>query len=139
SATLQVSATVNAEGAYLNRAQVYGNEEDPDEDSNTAEALVVPVYPPRAEDDSPAGGLSHNVLTVSVLANDVEQTYAIDATSVEIIGQPQHGTVSIGTNGTIAYTSERGYVGTDQLTYRVKDAEGNWSNVATVTIVVAAN
>lgn len=139
SATLQITAAVNAEGAFLNRARAQGNEEDSDAGNNVAEVSVIPVQPPRAEDDSPTGGLSNKVLVISVLANDVAQTHAIDAASVEIVGQPQHGTVSMGTNGTIAYTSDRGYVGTDQLTYRVRDTEGNWSNVATVTIVVAAN
>ncbi len=138
SATLAVTATVNAEGEYLNTVRVQGNEEDPDADNNGAEASVAPVHPPRAEDDAPAG-LSNKALTIAVLDNDVELTHAIDAMSVEIVSQPQHGTVSIGANGTIVYTSDRGYVGTDQLTYRVRDTEGHWSNVATVTVAVAAN
>ena len=135
---LRITALVNTEGEYLNSAEVFGNEDDPDAVNNAGEASVTPVHPPQAIDDS-ATGNSNKALIISVLGNDTERTYPLDAASVEIVTQPQHGTLGIGPDGTITYTSERGYVGEDRFTYRVKDSEGHWSETAEVTITVAAN
>ncbi|WP_188508671.1 Calx-beta domain-containing protein, partial [Parapedobacter pyrenivorans] len=135
---LRITATVNAEGEYLNSAEVSGNEDDPDEGNNQDEISVAPVRPPQANDDGVTGH-SNKALMISVLANDTERTFPLDAASVEIVAQPQYGSVSISADGTIAYTSERGYVGEDRFTYRVMDSEGNWSEPAEVTVTVTAN
>ncbi|MFC7526893.1 Calx-beta domain-containing protein, partial [Parapedobacter sp. GCM10030251] len=138
SRTLRITALVNGEGDYLNRAEVRGNEDDPDSGNNTAEITVIPVRPPQAVDDA-VGGTSNRSLTISVLGNDEEHTYPVDASSIEIVSAPQHGTASIGTDGTITYVPATGYVGEDRFSYRVKDSEGHWSNVAEVAVTVAAN
>jgi|GEM_PF-823323 len=135
---LQVTAAVNADGAYRNGVEVQGNEEDPDAGNNRDEVAVVPVHLPQAIDDA-ATGNSNKGLVISVLANDVAQTYPLDPASIEIVVQPQYGTVTIGADGTIRYVSEQGYVGDDQFTYRVKDSEGHWSEPANVTVTVTAN
>ncbi|MGK6352367.1 Calx-beta domain-containing protein [Parapedobacter sp. DT-150] len=138
SRTLRITALVNAGGDYVTRAEVSGNEDDPDAGNNESEASVSPVHPPRAIDDG-VTGYSNKVLVIPVLVNDAAGTRPLDAASVEIVTQPQHGMVSIGTNGTIAYTPAKGYVGEDRFSYRVKDSEGHWSNVAQVSVTVAAN
>ena len=135
---LRITATVNAEGEYLNSAEVSGHEDDPDEGNNQHEISVAPVRPPQANDDGVTGH-SNKAVVISVLGNDTEGTHPLDAASVEIVAQPQHGTVSVGTDGTITYTSGPGYVGEDRFAYRVMDSEGNWSESAEVTVAVSAN
>src|SRR5690606_27221669 len=135
---LRITASLNAEGDYLNDVDVYGNEDDPEADNNEAGVSVSPIHPPQAIDDEIAGNSNRSVM-ISVLANDNQRSYPLDPSTVQIVTQPQHGTVSIGTDGTIAYTSERGYVGEDRFTYRVQDSEGHWSDPAEVIVNVAAN
>ncbi|MFC7525539.1 Calx-beta domain-containing protein, partial [Parapedobacter sp. GCM10030251] len=138
SRTLRITASVNSEGEYVNRAAVRGSEDDPDAGNNGAEVTVSPIYPPEAVDDE-VTGYSNKALVISVLANDAAGTHPLDAGSVEIVTQPQHGTVSVDTDGTVTYIPATGYVGGDRFSYRVKDSEGNWSEPAEVTITVAAN
>jgi len=138
SRTLRITAVVNGEGDYVNRAEVRGNEDDPDADNNESEASVSPVHPPRTVADA-GTGYANKAIVIPVLANDAPGTHPLDAGSVEIVTRPQRGTVSISTDGTVTYTSGRGYVGGDQFSYRVKDSEGNWSEPAEVSVTVAAN
>ncbi|MFC7523503.1 Calx-beta domain-containing protein [Parapedobacter sp. GCM10030251] len=138
SRTLRITAVVNGEGDYVTRAEVSGNEDDPDAGNNESEASVSPVHPPRAVDDA-GTGYSNKALVIPVLANDAAGTHPLDAGSVEIVTRPQHGTVSVGTDGTVTYTSTAGYTGADGFSYRVKDSGGNWSGPAEVSVTVAAN
>ena len=43
---------------------------------------------------------------------------------------------SINTDGTVSYTPEQNYTGKDEFSYRVRDINGNWTNVANVYITV---
>jgi hypothetical protein len=63
---------------------------------------------------------------------DWESTYTI-----EILTWPTHGTLSEFTGGLALYTPTPGYVGTDQITWRVTTHSGT-SNAATCTIRVEA-
>ncbi len=139
-ATLRITAQVNSAGDYRNVARVNGNEDDPNDENNEDEVQLIPAHSPEAIDDAVIGN-SNTVMTIAVLANDGQNEHAhpLDATSVEIVSEPQHGTISINPDGTVIYTPTRGYVGTDQFTYRVRDVEGYWSNVATVSITIEAN
>ncbi|WP_079716922.1 DUF7507 domain-containing protein [Parapedobacter luteus] len=137
-ATLRMTVTVNASGEYRNTARIEGNEADPDEEDNEGTVMPTPVHPPQALDDA-VSGTSNRALTISVLANDVAGSHPLDAASIELVSQPQHGTVSVGVDGTVVYVSARGYVGEDRFSYRVQDSGGNWSNVAGVVVTVVAN
>ncbi len=50
-------------------------------------------------------------------------------------GGPEHGTLSVGEDGSFSYTPTLNYHGTDRFTYWANDGTAN-SNVATVTITV---
>ncbi|HJT75486.1 MAG TPA: Ig-like domain-containing protein, partial [Chitinophaga sp.] len=110
--------------------------------SNTAMATITVTQrdttPPVAENDATDIKKGSSV-TIPVLTNDAASEGQIDPSTVEITAQPQHGTVIVNTDGTIVYTPDANYTGPDTFTYRVKDASGNWSNVATVTITVTQN
>ncbi|MEV7974224.1 Ig-like domain-containing protein [Cellulomonas sp. NPDC089187] len=68
---------------------------------------------------------------VDVLANDI---YSEDVV-VSIENAPGNGTATVNPDGTITYTPEPGWTGTDTFTYRVKDEWGQ-SKWATVNVIV---
>jgi hypothetical protein len=83
--------------------------------------------------DVPEGGS----FVVEVLENDDDFDGSIDPTTVEIITQPQHGSVSVNPNtGEITYTSFAGSSGTDSFRYLVRDDDGA-SGEANVSMMIA--
>ena len=76
-------------------------------------------------------------INVSVLANDTDAD--LDALTVALTGlgtvAPVHGTVSLNTDGTVKYTPDAGYTGSDTFTYKITDAQG-LTSTAVVTIDV---
>ena len=50
---------------------------------------------------------------------------------------PRHGTLELSRDGSFTYTLQHRFIGTDSFTYRVRDAAGVPSKIATVTITVA--
>jgi large repetitive protein len=80
---------------------------------------------------------SYTAQVFAVLANDSDVDGNLDRTSVTIVSVPnQGGTVTVRTNGTVAYKPKRGYTGVEAFGYRVKDSLGATSNTATVTVTV---
>ena len=74
-------------------------------------------------------------VTISVLANDTD----IDSASLAISGvsDPAHGTAVANANGTVTYTPDAGYSGSDAFGYTATDGSAI-SNLATVSITVTA-
>lgn len=60
------------------------------------------------------------------------------AGSFRILSQPAHGTVSVDANGNASYMPAANYEGPDSFTYVVGDANGNDTNVATVSLTINA-
>jgi subtilisin len=75
-------------------------------------------------------------VTVSVLTNDTD----IDSSTLSVASasDPPHGTVVVNGNGTITYTPDAGYSGSDAFGYAATDGSAT-SNVATVSITVTAS
>lgn len=90
---------------------------------------------PEANDDAYATNMNQalNVGAPGVLANDTDPEG--NALTAELADNAQHGTLTLNSNGSFAYTPSDGFTGEDAFTYRAKDAGGS-SNVATVTITV---
>jgi PKD repeat protein len=76
-------------------------------------------------------GAAGNSLTIPVLANDYDTNG--DALSVQSVGTPAHGTAVLNANGTVTYTPQAGFQGTDSFPYTITDGHGGTSS-ATVTI-----
>ena len=74
------------------------------------------------------------MVIILVLANDTDVDG--DALQVTIIHGPDNGTVVVLSNGALAYTSNAGFSGIDELTYLVTDA-GDLTDTATVSITVS--
>ena len=98
-------------------------------------AINVTPSVPKAVDDKATTMFSKPV-TIPIIANDTKDVAPFDLTTIEILSQPQHGTVKINSDGTVTYTPNDGYTGTETFTYRIKDAYGNYTNIATVAVLV---
>jgi hypothetical protein len=99
--------------------------------------VTVVVNRPTANDDftdTDAG----NPVTIDVLANDTDPDGPdkLDPATVSVVTPPAHGTASVNPNGTITYTPQDGFAGTDTFTYTVQDVNDATSNPATVSVVV---
>ncbi|WP_199140175.1 DUF7507 domain-containing protein, partial [Pedobacter sp. ASV12] len=97
--------------------------------------ITVVASNPKALDDADKTQFNKPVV-IPVIKNDVKDGAELDPTKVEIIGQPKNGTVKVNSDGTITYTPNSGFTGKDTFTYRVRDAYGNWTNVANVEVTV---
>ena len=101
-------------------------------------SVTVNVAPandaPQAVNDT-ASTQQGTPVTISVLANDVDP----DGDPLQILstGLAGHGAVTEHPNGTITYTPDNGFSGTDSFTYTAVDNHGAQS-AATVTVTVNA-
>jgi hypothetical protein len=85
--------------------------------------------PPIAVDDS--GNTPINTpINISVLGNDTPN----GATTPTVVSQPSNGSVVVNTDGSITYTPNRDYTGTDHFLYEICNASG--CATATVSIEV---
>ncbi|KJZ19462.1 PKD domain-containing protein [Loktanella sp. S4079] len=121
-----------------------------------SEATIdVGNVPPVAVDDSFTlePGFDPVANHLHILDNDYDPDGALNMQVVEIISGPTFGTIEMmdtaqeladrglpaGHYGHAEYTPfDPEFEGTDSFTYRVQDAEGEWSNVATATINVTS-
>jgi VCBS repeat-containing protein len=76
-----------------------------------------------------------NVAVPGVLNNDTDTESA--ALTAALVATVSHGTLTLNSNGSFAYTPASGYTGTDSFTYRANDGQAN-SNTVTVTITINA-
>jgi hypothetical protein len=83
-----------------------------------------------AVDDAVATPVDTSV-TIDVLANDIY----VDSAVVSLQVGPSHGLVGPWVDGTITYSPDSGFFGTDSFTYQICDASG-LCDTATVTITV---
>ncbi|MBN1994744.1 MAG: tandem-95 repeat protein [Anaerolineae bacterium] len=89
--------------------------------------------PPVAVDDS-ASTEEDTSVTIDVLGNDSDPDG--DTLIVDSVGAPGHGSVVNNGNGTITYTPNAGFTGTDSFTYSINDDN---DGVATATVTVTVN
>jgi len=92
--------------------------------------------PPTTYADS-ASTATDTAGNIDVLGNDVANDDPIDPGSVSIDTAAVDGTAAPNAEGTITYTPNPGFTGTDTFRYRVKDQIGASSNASTVTVTVA--
>lgn len=76
-------------------------------------------------------------LAINILSNDFDPNGTIDPTSVVLQSTTQNGLLAINpVTGVATYTPNANFNGVDGFSYRVKDNDGGFSNVATVSISV---
>ncbi len=121
-------ASADPDGDGLTNLQEYQSDTDPNT-ANTSDTQ------PLAQPDQAT--LEKDTSTViAVLANDS----GLDDTpiSVSLASSPAHGTATVQTGNTVAYTPDAGYVGTDQFSYQIADAD-NDTALANVNVTVACS
>jgi hypothetical protein len=106
--------------------------------TETIVIVTVTGLPPVAVDDDTVTAINTPV-TIPVLNND--STLDNDplalcglTTGEVIVTNPANGTVVINNNGTITYTPNNGYIGTDSFQYQICDAEGRDTAWVYITI-----
>jgi CSLREA domain-containing protein len=114
-----------------------------DPSGNTSEfsqclAAAVVNTPPTANDDSYTANENQtlNVAAPGVLANDTDPEN--DPLTAAKVSNPTHGSVTLNSDGSFAYTPDAGYSGPDSFTYRANDGTAD-SNTATVSLNVNAS
>jgi hypothetical protein len=102
-----------------------------------AAAVAITVEPvndqPKANDDTLKSQEDEPVATVDVLANDTD----VDGDKLVVINatQGENGSVTIGSDSTLAYTPARNFNGTDTFAYTVSDGKGG-ADRAVVSVTV---
>jgi len=108
---------------------------DADGDVSTA-TVSLTINPendaPVAVDDSATLNEDASAV-INVLGNDTDLDG--DFLSLDSVTQPEHGTVTINLDGTVTYTPEADYNGTDSFTYTISDGAGG-TDTATVSLTV---
>ncbi len=115
-----------ATGAATNEQKVRVSEIDA-----TFEGVINSA--PIAFDDTAATSADTSV-AIDVLANDTDADG--DALSVQSFGQASNGTVVENSDGTLSYTPDAGFSGTDSFTYTVTDGIDE-DAPATVTVTIS--
>lgn len=101
------------------------------------EYLVVGTEKPSAPvaiDDTGATA-TDGLVTIDVLANDRDINDDIDGTTLSVVSEPLHGSLTI-SDAKFVYQAVEDYEGVDIFSYTITDAAGLTSNVATVTLAV---
>ena len=86
-----------------------------------------------------ATAIDSDPITINILAND---SFGPDdiIVSVVITSNPQHGTITIGSNNNVIYTANNGYFGLDTFSYTLTIANTDGSlNSGTATVTVTVN
>jgi MYXO-CTERM domain-containing protein len=112
---------------------------DADGQSSTAQVTII-INPtndaPVAADDEAEADPGQSVV-IAALGNDQDPD-AGDTLAIDGVSLPANGTAVINGDGTITYTANPGFVGTDSFTYTVSDGNGGF-DTATVQIEVGAD
>uniref|UniRef100_UPI00292E919F DUF7507 domain-containing protein n=1 Tax=Pedobacter nyackensis TaxID=475255 RepID=UPI00292E919F len=105
-------------------------------DTNNDNPTVITIAKPPVVKDDTKETQQNKLVVIDVQRNDEPGSSAIVPGSTTIITQPKNGTVKVNTDGTVTYTPNQGYTGTDEFTYTVTDKNGQISNPAKVTLTV---
>ena len=138
--------TFNADGSftYTPDANFHGSDsftyEVSDGNGGTDTAIVAITVSafndaPVANDDSAISD-EDTAVTIDVLANDTD----LDGDSLSVVDPqrgPANGTLEVNSDGTVTYTPNANFHGTDSFTYLTNDGQAA-SNIATVTITVSS-
>ena len=126
---VRIDALNKAKGPYAARLTFTPADPTPAPPVNTAPVAVADAY--EVDED--------NVLAIGaadgVFANDTDADG--DALSAALVRGPDHGTLALAADGSLVYTPEADFSGTDTFIYQASDgADG--SNLAMVTLAVKA-
>src|SRR5262245_57245923 len=102
----------------------------------TITLTVAPINDAPVANEDSASTNEDTPVTVAVLANDADVEG--DSFTVTNVTQGANGSVQINADGTITYTPNANFFGTDSFMYTVNDGQPTGSASATVTVSVTA-
>ncbi len=105
-------------------------------DSDTVKIVPPPNTAPEATDDALTVNEDSQNNLVNVLRNDTDAN-SDDTLSVTEVGAATNGTSLLNSNGTVDYTPNANYFGSDSFTYSISDGNGG-TDTGTVTVTVNA-
>jgi VCBS repeat-containing protein len=103
--------------------------------SQVTVTISVGNTPPAAADDAYGATSGSTLAGATVLANDSDPNG--DSLTAVLASGPAHGTLSLASNGTFAYTPDAAFTGRDAFTYKASDGT-DASAAATAVIDVSA-
>ena len=78
-------------------------------------------------------------LALAVMGNDTDADGVLDPATVAVLGGPSHGTLVVNADGTIDFTADAAYAGSDSFTYEVcDDGSPVECDTATVSLTITA-
>ena len=80
--------------------------------------------------------LEGGTVTIDLAVNDTDPDDGLDLTSIQIVSGPTNGAIAINGDGTVDYTHDGSETIADSFTYMIRDAAGQVSNTATVTLTI---
>jgi len=114
-----------------------------DEQGNPTTSEITINYPPVANNDNTTADTDETV-TLDVLANDQNTSDPLDPTTVRIIGPdgneietldvPNEGTWTVEANGSVTFDPDPDFDEDANITYVVRETNGDVSNEASITI-----
>ncbi|WP_249999544.1 Ig-like domain-containing protein [Actinoplanes sp. M2I2] len=136
-ATFTIPATVgtNAAAGAVATVKVSGTGADTVPTNDTASATLLVNSAPQATGDT-ANTTNGSPVSIDVRANDSDPDDARTDLTVILGTPPAHGNAVVESDGTITYTPDLGWTGTDSFGYFVADGHGG-SDTATVTATTA--
>jgi len=150
SASHAASLTVNADGSFLythsgaeSELDLFTYTVEDDLGTSATGTVAVSIIPvndaPIANDDalSVLEGGSASILdsgATSLLSNDSDSDNALSTLSIQLVDLPAHGLVSTSADGSFNYAHDGSETTSDSFSYRLVDASGAQSNLATVSI-----
>ena len=106
----------------------------------TQVSVLVGNPVPQVQDDSALVAVVGGSVVIEVLANDTDESDALDVSSVSVVSAPQSGLASVDLQtGQISYEHDGGTAVSDSFTYTVADEAGGVSAEATVSVGIAGN
>ncbi|MDH4117291.1 MAG: Ig-like domain-containing protein [Acidimicrobiia bacterium] len=144
------NSTASAPGQ--NPPTTRSTETDPDGEPGTADTTIPPgdgspttstTAPPPTTLPAPGAPLPYNdaattredtAVTLDVLANDTDPDGDLVASTLAVVGQPEHGRASV-SGSRVSYTPDPDFNGSDRFDYRICDSEQTCSSArATVDV-----
>jgi hypothetical protein len=104
---------------------------------NTETATLKVNVRPFAENDT-LFTEEDNAINVDVANNDTDIDGNIIRNSINIIEEPQHGTLTANADSTLRYSPNTNFNGQDGFKYTLKDNDGAVSNEASVSLIITA-
>ncbi|SHL35009.1 Ig-like domain-containing protein [Flavobacterium johnsoniae] len=146
SATLSMTARVNATGSYANTASISGSQNDPTPGNNSGSATPTVNHNPTAVLDTYTVA-EDNTVTLTPLSNDSDvdgntiSIVSINGTaltgSAQVITVP-NGTVNISAAGVITFTPSADFNSTTPISFPYVITDGNLTATANIEITVTA-